>query len=74
MGKYKKTSPRLTVQYVDADTEEILFEVEDRTWMNVGELLSDQYADRIVKQELESKKIKPPQNLMIIVSGEYELI
>lgn len=71
--KYKKETPRLTVQYVNADTEEILFEINDRTWMNVGELLTNEYVDRVVKTELNKMKITPPPNLMVLVVGEYYL-
>lgn len=71
--KYKKINPRLTVQYVDSDTEETLFEINDRTWMNVGELLTNDYVDRVVKTELEIIKKTPPANLMVLVVGEYTL-
>jgi hypothetical protein len=71
--KYKKINPRLTVQYINSDTEEILFEINDRTWMNVGELLTNDYVDRVVKTELEIMKKTPPVNLMVLVVGEYTL-
>jgi len=71
-SKYKKITPRLTVQYVNSDTEEVLFEINDRTWMNVGELLTNEYVDRVVKAELNHLNVDLPKNLMVLVVGEYE--
>ena len=67
--KYKKSSPRLMVQFVNADTEEILFVVKDRTWLTVGELLNDVAVDSIMKHEYKGEF---PENLMVLVVGEYE--
>ena len=69
--KYRKTSPRLTVQFIDSETEEILFEIKDRTWMNVGEILTDNAVDSIMKVEYKNKPF--PQHLMVLVIGEYQL-
>ena len=68
---YKKTTPRLTTKFVNGDTDEILFEVKDRTWMNVGEILTDNAIDSIMKNEWKNKKL--PKNLMVLVIGEFEL-
>lgn len=69
--KYTKQTPRLTVKFVDSDTNEILFEQKDRTWMNVGEILSDGAITSIMQHEWKNKEL--PENLMVIVVGEYEL-
>lgn len=69
--KYIKNTPRLTVQFVDNDTEEILFEVNDRSWMNVGEILTDYSVDSIMKHEFKDKEM--PTNLMVLVVSEFEL-
>lgn len=68
--KYTKNTPRLTVKYVNADTEETIFEINDRNWMNVGELLSDYYVNEIVKQNIDHEL---PENLLVLVVGEYTL-
>ncbi|MDA3780960.1 MAG: hypothetical protein PF487_12185 [Bacteroidales bacterium] len=70
--RYTKQSPRLTVKFVDSDTDDILFEVKDRTWMNVGELLSDGAIDSIMKNEWKNKKL--PENIMVLVVGEFQLL
>ena len=69
--RYSKATPRLTVKFVDSDTNDILFEIKDRTWMNVGELLTDGAIDSIMKNEWKDKKM--PSNLMVLVVGEFQL-
>lgn len=71
--KYSKNSPRLTVQYVDAETDDILFEVPNRNWMNIGELLTDHYVDEMVKTNAKRKGFDPPEKLLVIVAGEFTL-
>jgi len=70
--RYTKATPRLTVKFVDSDTNDILFEVKDRTWMNIGEILTDGAIDSIMKNEWKNKKM--PANLMILVVGEFQLV
>lgn len=69
--RYEKTSPRLTVKFVNSDTNDILFEVKDRTWMNIGDLLSDGAISSVMKNEWKNKPV--PENLMVLVVGEFEL-
>lgn len=68
--RYSKANPRLVVKFVDSDTDEILFELKDRTWMNVGEVLTDSAISSIMTTEF---KATPPENLMVLVVGEYML-
>ena len=72
MASYKKDSPRLTVKFIDADTEKTILELKDRTWMTVGEILTDYTVESIVKSELKDKKL--PQNIMVLVVSEYTLV
>lgn len=68
--RYIKETPRLNVQFLDSNTEEVVFEVSDRTWMNVGELLSDTYVTEIFNQN----NIKKPEKLLVLVVGEYNKV
>ena len=70
--RYTKTTPRLTVKFVNSDTNAVLFEVKDRTWMNIGEILTDAAIDSIMKTEWKNKKM--PKNLIILVVGEFKLV
>lgn len=68
--KYKKQNPRLIVKFVDSDTNAVLFEVKDRSWMNVGEMLTDGAISSIMTTEYKGD---PPENMMILVVAEFEL-
>lgn len=70
--KYVQTSPRRPVQYVDAGNEKILFEVHDRSWMNVNELLSAASVDKLMKNEFKDKKM--PKKIIVMAIGEFELV
>lgn len=69
---YKKENPRLLVKYVDSDTDEILFEIKNRTWMDVGQLLNDGSIDNVVKNELKGRKYLP-KNVMVLVIADASL-
>jgi len=69
--RYVKQTPRLVVKFIDGDSDKILFEVNDRTWMNVGEILTDVAIDSIMKNEWKDKKM--PKNLMVLVVAEFGL-
>ena len=68
--KYSKITPRLVVKFIDSNTDETLFEIKDRTWMNIGEVLTDSAISSIMTTEY---KHEPPENLMVLVVGEYDL-
>lgn len=69
--RYTKNTPRLTVKFVDSDTNEVLFEIKDRTWMNIGEIMNDGAVSSIMSAEFKGN---PPENLMVLAIGEYDLI
>jgi hypothetical protein len=68
---YAKITPRLTVKFVDSNTNKVLFEIKDRTWMNVGEIMNDGAVSSIMNTEFKGN---PPENLMVLAVGEYDLI
>ena len=68
--KYTKTNPRLDVKFVDSDTNDILFEIKDRTWINIGEILTINAVSSIMNTEFKGD---PPENLMVLVVGEFKL-
>ena len=69
--KYAKRTPRLIVKFVDSDTNKVLFEIKDRTWMNVGEIMNDGAVSSIMNVEFKGE---PPENLMVLAVGEYDLV
>lgn len=68
--RYRKDTPRITVKFIDADTDQILFEIKDRSWMNVGELFTDQIVTTLMEQENKSKKL--PKNILVLAVGEFK--
>ena len=48
MNKYVKENPRISVKFVDSDSEETLFEVNGRNWTNIGELFTDHIVNSII--------------------------
>ena len=71
MAKYVNETSRITVKYINADTEEQLFEVSDRNWMNVGELMTSHYSNDLLQRELKNKKL--PQKVLILTICELTL-
>ena len=72
MARYVKETPRITVKYIDALTEETILEVPDRSWMNIGEIMTDHYADSLIKTKLEGKKL--PKKVLILTVCELNLV
>ena len=70
MPRYIKDTPRIDVKFVNGDTDEILFEVPNRSWMDVGEILSTINSDRLIQTELKNKKL-PKKVIVITVSELY---
>jgi 5-methylcytosine-specific restriction endonuclease McrA len=69
MTTFKKTTPRIDVKFIDSDTEEILFEINNRNWMNLGELFTNNTANSIIDNELGGNHTH--KNIMIMAIGEY---
>ena len=66
MSKYRVESPRIPVQFINAKTEDVLFEIKDRNWMNLGELMTAHYAGTLVETEMKGKN-EPDEVLVIAV-------
>ena len=72
MAKYTKETSRITVKFIDTETEDVLFEVKDRNWMNVGELFTDHITNSLIEQELKNKLA--PDEIMVIAVGVFKKI
>ena len=71
MGKYKTASPRIPIKFIDAKTEDVLFEVNDRTWMNASEIMTAHYSSELIENELKDKKL--PKKVLVIAVIELFL-
>jgi hypothetical protein len=64
MPKYVSETTRIDIKFIDAKTEETLFEVNDRNWMNMGEIFTTTYGDMLIQRELKGKKL--PKEVLVI--------
>lgn len=73
MNKYIKAQPRLSVKFLDGtDTSKVLFEVNDRDHMNVGEMFSDTYVTALVNQSIQEQNL--PDNVLVLVTTEFHKV
>ena len=66
MGRYIKDTPRLTVKFFDGDSEEKLFEISNRTWMDVGEMFTDHNVTELIRQTIQDENL-PDFHLSMIL-------
>jgi hypothetical protein len=72
MAKYIKETSRIPVKFVDELTENELFEINDRNWLNVGEIFPDYTVSNIITNDLKSKKF--PKAILVIAVARYTLV
>ena len=71
MSRYSKKNPRLNVAFYDDETDELLFEINHFTALEIEKALADHYVTELVNKAFEGKKL--PQRIGVYVSGIYEL-
>ena len=71
MKKYRKENHRLNIKFIDGETNNLLFEIKDRNWMDMGDVYSDGYVDRIIKQTIEEQNL--PENIIVLTVGNFYL-
>lgn len=70
MKRYKKDNPRLTVKFLDGnDTSNLLFEVNNRDHMDVGEMFSDTYVTSLINQTINDEDL--PDNVIVLVTANF---
>ena len=69
--KYKKLTPRLSVKFIDSKTNELLFEIDDKTWMSIGEMFADGYVDELIKQTIKKENL--PEDILVLAIGNFSL-
>lgn len=68
--KYEYSDPtkRLTVKFLNEKNEE-LFSIDNRTWMDVGELFTAKYVTNVIETTLP--KSKHPEAVRLLVLSDY---
>lgn len=69
MSIFKKEQPRLTVKFIDSANNSLLFEVNDRDHMNVGDMFSDAYATALINQTIPHTE--QPEAITVLVVATY---
>ena len=70
---YKSETPRINVKFIDSVTEQELFEIKNRTWMDIGQVFSTHIASTIIETEMENKKKQLPKKVIILAVLELIL-
>lgn len=68
MSNYAKETPRLTVKVVNGETNEILFEIPNRTCLDIGDFLSDTYISTMIKNKGYDVE---PEIVRVLVIGDF---
>lgn len=69
--RYVRETPRIPTTFANADTEEVLLEIKDRTQMDVGDVHSAYFVNGLFEGELKNKRL--PRKLMVISVSIFEL-
>ena len=48
---YRKESPRITVKYIDGDTNELIFEIPNRTCLDIGDVMNDVNVSEMMRKQ-----------------------
>ena len=73
MANYIKDNPRLNVKFLDGDdTSKVLFEVNNRNHMDVGEMFSDTYVTALINQSIAEQNL--PDNVLVLVTGQFRKV
>lgn len=48
---YQKDSPRITVKYIDGDTNELIFEIPNRTCLDIGDVMNDVNVSEMMRKQ-----------------------
>ena len=69
--KYEQETPRITINFINNNNEEELFEIE-RNWTNVGEVFTNHMTTLLMQQQYKNKK--PPKQIIVMTAKVFNLI
>ena len=73
-GLYRNTDgTRIVIKVIDADTNELLFEIRDRNWMNVAEFFTEHYISELMRQKYGDDYDEYYPNITTFVVGNYSI-
>lgn len=68
---YRKDNHRLSIKFIDANTNNQLFEIEDKAFTELGDFYSDVHVDRLIKQVIDENNL--PDNVLVLTIGDFKL-
>lgn len=71
MKSFKKEVPRLTVKFIDPSDNSLLFEVNDRDHLNVGDMFTDTYVSALLNQTFKQDEL--PEVVTVLVVANYSM-
>ena len=71
MARLIKETPRLNVQFIDSKTNEILMQVNNRDYSDVGDMFSDTYVSQLLTQKFGDNV---PNEVIVLVSANYNKV
>jgi len=71
MSKYIKETSRIPLKFINASTEEVIFEIKDRNHLNIGEMFPSYAVSSIMEHEYKGKRL--PKKILLIAISEYTL-
>lgn len=70
MSNLKKYNPKISIEAINSENDELLFEITDRNWSNLGEVFNDHYFTMITEKELKGQNI--PKNITLVAVSEFK--
>lgn len=68
-NRYEMESARLSIQIVDSNTEETFFTIENRNFLNVGEM----FTERVLNSIIETSDVDVDSDeIMVIAVGVFK--
>ena len=65
---------RIIIKVIDADTNEPLFEVRDRNFMNINEFFTEHFLTELMRQKYGDDYDEYYPNITTYVVGSYSII
>lgn len=69
-GYVNQGGHRLSLKFIDGDTNELLFEIKDKSWMEIGQFMTNGYVTEIVRNSLGLEDA--PENLVVMTVAYFE--
>jgi hypothetical protein len=70
---YKSDTPRINVKFINSVTEEELFEIKNKSWMDVGQVFCNHIASSLIETDRNEKKKPLPKKVMVLAVIELTL-